>query len=77
MNRLAGTSYTHKPRGSWKINGIYVKNDDGSTRLPTINDNVVYVSFTVTEPLLLSVHLFLDLTMINKDSMVSRVCNSL
>jgi hypothetical protein len=58
MNRLAGTSYTHKPRGSWKINGIYFKNDDGTTRLPQIDDTVLYVSFTVTEPLLLSPFVF-------------------
>jgi hypothetical protein len=33
MNRLAGTSYTHKPRGSWKINGIYAKDGAGNTKI--------------------------------------------
>jgi hypothetical protein len=53
MNRPAGSSYYHKPRGSMVVNRIY----GGSVDAPRdvhIDDNTVYVEFTVTEPLLLS-----------------------
>ena len=37
MNRPAGTTYYHKPRGSWKINKIYSL-FLGAQRTPTIAD---------------------------------------
>ena len=57
MNRPAGTSYYHKPRGSWKLLSIFALT--GSTeRSPLITDTDVYVRFEVTEPLLLSPFVF-------------------
>jgi hypothetical protein len=54
MNRLAGSSYHHKPRGSWKIKKI--ANSAGAP--PAIGDQDVFVTFEVTEPLLLSPFIF-------------------
>jgi hypothetical protein len=54
MNRPAGTAYYHKPRGSWKIKSIYALDANGARRVPFVVDNNVYVTFEVTEPLLLS-----------------------
>ena len=57
MNRPAGTSYYHKPRGSLKLLSIFALT--GSTeRSPLITDTDVYVRFEVTEPLLLSPFVF-------------------
>ncbi len=58
MNRPAGTSYYHKPRGSWLIKQIYAINDTGGKVIPRITDRDVYVKFEVTEPLLLSPFIF-------------------
>ena len=58
MNRPAGTSYYHKPRGSWKIQKIYSLATSGAERAPTLTDTEVYVKFEVTEPLLLSPFVF-------------------
>ena len=53
QNRLAGSSHSHKPRGSWKIDAIWALETGGTTpRDPLPTDNTVYVQFTVTEPLL-------------------------
>ena len=53
MNRPAGSSHYHKPRGSWVINRIYGGSVDGP-RDVRMSDQPVFVEFTVTEPLLLS-----------------------
>ncbi|MFM7985029.1 MAG: hypothetical protein ACKPKO_37490, partial [Candidatus Fonsibacter sp.] len=53
MNRPAGTAYYHKPRGSWKVKKIYALNN-GVPRVPLTTDTDIYVTFEVTEPLLLS-----------------------
>ncbi|MFM7983420.1 MAG: phage major capsid domain-containing protein, partial [Candidatus Fonsibacter sp.] len=45
--------YYHKPRGSWKVKKIYALNN-GTPRNPLIADTDIYVTFEVTEPLLLS-----------------------
>ena len=58
MNRPAGTSYYHKPRGSWKIQKIYSLSAAGAERAPTLTGTEVYVKFEVTEPLLLSPFVF-------------------
>jgi len=58
MNRPAGTAYYHKPRGAWKIQNIYALAADGARRVPLVTDTVVYVTFEVTEPLLLSPFVF-------------------
>jgi hypothetical protein len=58
MNRPAGTAYYHKPRGAWKIQNIYALAADGSRRVPLVADATVYVTFEVTEPLLLSPFVF-------------------
>jgi len=59
MNRPAGSSHYHKPRGSFVINAIYAK-DPGSNvhREVLTSDNDVYVEFSVVEPLLLSPFVF-------------------
>ena len=41
MNRPAGTSYYHKPRGSWKLKELWV-NEGGGPRLPTTDDREVF-----------------------------------
>ena len=54
-NRPAGSSWYHKPRGSWLLQEIYALEADNITRRrPGVTDNVVYVTYKVTEPLLLS-----------------------
>jgi hypothetical protein len=62
MNRPAGAVSTHKPRGNFKILGIWANTGAGAgepqTRVPTIEDTEVYVQFQVTEPLLLSPFIF-------------------
>ncbi len=58
MNRPAGTAYYHKPRGSWKVKSIYAINAGGVKRVPLVTDTDVYVTFEVTEPLLLSPFIF-------------------
>ena len=57
MNRPAGTSYYHKPRGSWKLKELWA-NDGGIPRLPTTDDTEVFVKFEVCEPLLMSPFVF-------------------
>ena len=57
MNRPAGTAYYHKPRGSWKVKRIFAING-GVARVPIITDTDIYVTFEVTEPLLLSPFIF-------------------
>ena len=51
-NRLAGTSKQHRPRGSYKILEMWV--EDGVRRLPRVGDQVVFVKFKVTEPIMMS-----------------------
>ncbi len=63
MNRQAGSAHYHKPRGSWKIKNIYAvipagQANAGSKRVPAVTDTTVYVTFEVTEPLLLSPFVF-------------------
>jgi len=57
--RCAGTGKKHRPRGSYRILEMYAL--DGAAgaanrrrRIPGVNDNEIYVTFEVTEPLLLS-----------------------
>ena len=58
-NRLAGTAYYHKGRGSWKVKEVYAKDaTSGAKRRPLLADTDVYVSFEVTEPLLMSPFVF-------------------
>ena len=54
MNRQSGSSYYHKPRGSWVINRIYGGGLDGAAREVRMSDQSVFIEYTVTEPLLLS-----------------------
>ena len=56
-NRVAGTSYYHKGRGSWKIKELYALNG-AIKRKPLVADTDVYVVFEVTEPLLMSPFVF-------------------
>ena len=58
MSRPAGTSYYHKPRGSWKLENICALTSAGAKRVPVITGEVVYVKFEVCEPLLLSPFIF-------------------
>ena len=57
-NRLAGTSYYHKPRGSWKLQALYGQEANGTKRTPKPSDTTIYVRFRVTEPLLISPFVF-------------------
>ena len=58
-NRLAGTSYYHKPRGSWKLQALYAIDSGTSAKRPPLpSDTTVYVTFKVTEPLLISPFVF-------------------
>mgnify|MGYP003347237552 CR=1 FL=1 len=56
-NRPAGSSHTHKPRGSFKIISITGNDPDAAgvtPALPTSASTSVWVKFRVTEPLFLS-----------------------
>ena len=59
-NRLAGTSYYHKPRGSWKLQALYVLDGaaPGGKRSPKPSDTTFYVTFKVTAPLLIPPFVF-------------------
>ncbi|MFM7987900.1 MAG: phage major capsid domain-containing protein, partial [Candidatus Fonsibacter sp.] len=57
MHRQTGTSYYHKPRGSWRVKKIYALNG-GVARVPLVTDTDIYVAFEVTERLLLSPFIF-------------------
>ena len=59
-NRLAGTSYYHKPRGTWKIQAMYALDSTapGGRRKPLPKDTTVFVTFKVTEPLMISPFVF-------------------
>jgi hypothetical protein len=56
-HRIAGSSWYHKPRGSYKLTALYALGGANKVR-PRITDNVVYATFRVTEPLLLSPFVF-------------------
>ena len=51
--RTASSSHYHRPRGSFKIDQIYLSTDGGKTAsgTPLITSNEVYVKVTVVEPL--------------------------
>ena len=52
MNRPAGPSNCHRPRGSFKILRIYGSNDGGDTaRAVTAADTTVYIQFRTIEPI--------------------------
>ena len=57
-NRPSGSSWYHKPRGSWKLIRLAGLAGDGTYRRPLVTDNVIYATFKVTEPLLLSPFVF-------------------
>ena len=56
--RPAGSSWYHKPRGSYKLISLYALGEAGVRRRPLIGDNVVYATYRVTEPILLSPFVF-------------------
>jgi hypothetical protein len=56
-NRLAGSSWYHKPRGTWILKELYAL-EGTAKRKPKVTDTVVYATYTVTEPLLLSPFVF-------------------
>jgi hypothetical protein len=58
-HRPAGSSWYHKPRGSFKLEALYsINGETGAKQRPLITDNVVYARFKVTEPLLISPFVF-------------------
>ena len=58
-NRLAGSSYYHKPRGSWKLQALYaIDAATSAKRSPVPADSTIYVTFKVTEPLIISPFVF-------------------
>ena len=58
MNRAIAQTETPKHRGSWKLKELYALNGAGAKINPRVADNVVYATFEVTEPLLLSPFVF-------------------
>ena len=58
MNRAIAQTETPKHRGSWKLKELYALNGAGAKINPQVGDNVVYATFEVTEPLLLSPFVF-------------------
>jgi hypothetical protein len=55
QSRPSGTGKKHRSRGSFRILQIYSQDANGANkRVPRIDDNVVFVQFRVTEPILLS-----------------------
>ena len=60
MNRPIAHTNCPKSRGSWKLKQIWAVPDTGTgvQTVPTVTDNIVYVQFEVTEPLLLSPFVF-------------------
>ena len=59
MNRIAGSSNCHRPRGSFKILRIYGSNDGGDTaRAVTAADTTVYIQFRTIEPIFVSPFVF-------------------
>jgi len=60
LNRVVGHTTLPKSRGSWKLKAISTQPPGSATpgTLPGVGDNTVYVTFDVTEPLLLSPFIF-------------------
>ena len=60
INRPISHATCPKPRGSWKVKHIWAapNTTTGAQTVPAVTDNVVYVTFEVTEPLLLSPFVF-------------------
>jgi hypothetical protein len=61
LNRPSGSSYYHRPRGSFKILAIYASDDGGKTPRATgitANDATVYVTFRTVEPIFISPFVF-------------------
>ena len=57
MNRPAGSTWYHKPRGGWQLINVYTSPDGSmgaNAALPLLGSTTVYVTFKVTEPLLIS-----------------------
>jgi hypothetical protein len=57
-NRVASTAYYHKGCGAWKLREAYAKDAGGTKRTPLVAHAEIYVSFEVTEPLLMSPFVF-------------------
>jgi len=58
QRRPAGSTWYHRPRGSWVLNELYALDGAGAKRRPLVTDNVVYATYTVTEPLIMSPFVF-------------------
>ena len=59
INRNISHTKNPRPRGTWKVKQIWAINPaTNAQRIPIVQDNVVYVQFEVTEPLLLSPFVF-------------------
>ena len=59
INRSISHTEMPKSRGSWKLKALTAGAAEGDARrVPTIADNVVWATFEVTEPLLLSPFVF-------------------
>ena len=61
LNRPSGSSYNHRPRGSFKILAIYASDDGGKNPRATgitANDATVYVTFRTVEPIFISPFVF-------------------
>jgi hypothetical protein len=57
QRRPAGTTWYHKPRGSWVLQELYAL--DGATkRKPKVTDTTVYATYKVTEPIMMSPFVF-------------------
>ena len=57
QRRPAGSTWYHKPRGSWVLQELYAL-DGAAPRKPKVTDTVVYATYKVTEPIMMSPFVF-------------------
>ena len=58
QRRPAGSTWYHKPRGSWVLQELYALDGAGNHRRPQVTDTTVYATYKVTEPIMMSPFVF-------------------
>ena len=58
QRRPAGSTWYHKPRGSWVLLELYALDGAGNHRRPQVTDTTVYATYKVTEPIMMSPFVF-------------------
>jgi hypothetical protein len=58
QRRPAGSTWYHKPRGSWVLQELYALDNAGNHRRPQVTDTTVYATYKVTEPIMMSPFVF-------------------